>query len=94
MSRNYNCTVHLPLPEYGQVTAEVTYYFGFSGSYHQPPDSDEIVIRSIHSEDGKEIFLTDEEHETYYDLFLEPASVEASNYFNEIYNGANSPEEE
>lgn len=94
MSRGHNCTISLILPEYGQVTAEVTYYVGFSGSYHQPPDSDEIVIKSIQSQDGKEIILTDEEHEVYYDLFLGPAGAEFSNYFNEVYNGINSPEEE
>lgn len=94
MSRGHNFTISLILPKYGQVTAEVIYYIGFSGSYHQPPESDEIVIKSIRSQDGKEVVLTDGEHEIYYDLFLEPASVEASNYLDEIYNGINSPEEE
>lgn len=72
MGQNYS--ISLDLSSYGKVTAEVEYYIGHHGSYWEPPESDEVCVKSIQNQNGEEVFLTDEEHEEYYNLFVNAAS--------------------
>lgn len=84
--RGFNYTINLTLPNFGEVIAEVTYYLGFQGSYWEPPDSDEVTVNSIKNKDGVEIHLSDEECESYYDLFLYSVSISHSKFIEESYN--------
>ena len=83
MPRHYS--ISLDLPNYGKVTAEVDYYMGYPGSYWEPPDSDEVCVKKILNQSGEEISLTDEEHEEYYDLFLEASSGVHNSHMNSYY---------
>jgi hypothetical protein len=84
MPRHYS--ISLDLPNYGKVTAEVDYYMGYPGSYWEPADPDEILVKKIINQNGEEISLTDEKYEEYYDLFLE-ASFEVHNSHMNSYYG-------
>jgi len=85
MASSYDYTVKVTLPTYGEVTAEVQYHIGFSGSYWEPPDSDEILVKSLKNEAGEEINFSDEEWEEYYNLFLDKAGEAHSDRINEYY---------
>lgn len=84
--RGFNYTVNLTLPNLGEVTAEVTYCMGFPGSRWEPPDSDEVIVNKITSKSGVEILLSDEQLESFYDLFLEAGGEAHSNYLDASYN--------
>ena len=85
MPTAYNYTVSANLPKYGIVTADLEYFIGFSGSYWEPPDSDEILVRSLKNEAGEEINLSDEEWEEHYNLFLDKAGEAHSDRINQYY---------
>ena len=85
MPTGYNYIVSVDLPNYGKVTADLEYFIGFSGSYWEPPDSDEILVNSLKNESGEEINLSDEEWEEHYNLFLEKAGEVHSDRMNEYY---------
>lgn len=85
MPRSVDVTCTLTLPNYGEVTANLTYYAGFSGSYWEPPDADEVVINTI-TKGGETISITDDEMESFYGLFLEAGGIEYERGVNEFYN--------
>lgn len=85
MPTNYNYIVSVNLPKWGMVTADLQYFVGFSGSYWEPPDSDEIFVRFLKNEAGEEINLSDEEWEEHYNLFLEKAGETHSDAMNQYY---------
>jgi hypothetical protein len=78
-------SISLDLPNYGKVTAEVDYYMGYPGSYWEPPDADEILVKKILNQNGEEISLTDEKYEEYYDLFLEASFKVHNSHMNSHY---------
>lgn len=80
-----NYIVFVDLPQYGKVTADLQYFIGFSGSYWEPPDSDEVIVRSLKNESGEELNLSDEELEEHYSLFLDKAGEAHSDSMNEYY---------
>lgn len=80
-----NYIVSVDLPQYGKITADLQYFIGFSGSYWEPPDTDEILVNSLKNEYGEEINLSDEEWEDHYNLFLEKAGEAHSDRMNEYY---------
>lgn len=84
--RTHNYTVTLDLPNYGTVTAEITYGIGFSGSYWELPDSDEVIVNKIVNADGGEIQLSDSEYEEYYDLFLQAGGEIHSSYMDHVFD--------
>ena len=86
MSRSYGYAVALSLPRYGNVTADIQYYVGFSGSYWEPPDSDEVTVENVKDESGSPVALSDEEWEEFYELFLEAGGIAHSNAMNEYFN--------
>ena len=85
MARTYDYTISLDLPNYGKVTAVIDYHIGFSGSYWEPPDSDEVTVESLVDPAGVEIKLSDEEWEEFYPIFLEKGGEAHSNYMDEWY---------
>ncbi len=84
--RTHDYTVTLDLPNYGTVTAEITYGVGFSGSYWEPPDSDEVIVNKIVNADGREIQLSDSQYEEYYNLFLQAGGEIHSSYMDQVFN--------
>ena len=54
MGQNYS--ISLDLASYGKVTAEVEYYIGHHGSYWEPPESDEVCVKSIQNQNGIHFF--------------------------------------
>lgn len=86
MPRHYS--ISLDLPNYGKVTAEVDYYRGYPGSYWEPAEPDEILVKKIMNQNGEEISLTDEEYEEYYNLFLEASYdiYDSYDHVNSDYN--------
>jgi hypothetical protein len=80
-----NYIVSVDLPQYGKITADLQYFIGFSGSYWEPPDTDEILVNSLKNEYGEEINLSDEEWEDHYNLFLEKAGEAHSDRMNKYY---------
>jgi hypothetical protein len=85
MARSYDYTVKVTLPIYGEVTAEIQYHIGFSGSYWEPPDSDEVTVEALTNADGQKIDLSDDEWERFYDLFLTAGGEAHSSYMDEWY---------
>ncbi len=86
MSRSYDYSVTLSLPRYGTVTADLQYHVGFSGSYWEPPDSDEVTVESLKNESGVEIKLSDNEWEEFYELFLEAGGIAHSDHMNKVFS--------
>jgi hypothetical protein len=86
MANTYDYTIHFNLPSYGMVTAIIGYHIGFSGSYWEPPDSDEVTVESLVDATGNEVSLSDEEWEEYYPLFLEEGGKAHSDCMSQIYN--------
>ena len=86
MPRSYEYTINLNLPRYGEVAAEIQYHVGFSGSYWEPPDSDEVTVDSLKDSSGASIDLSDNEWEEFYDLFLEVGGAAHSDYMDEWYS--------
>jgi hypothetical protein len=85
MARSVDVTCTVTLPNYGEVIANLSYYVGFSGSYWEPPDTDEVVINTI-TKDGEVVNLTDDEEESFYGLFLEAGGIEYERGVNQFYN--------
>jgi len=85
MATAYNYTVSVDLPKYGIVTADLQYFIGFSGSYWEPPDTDEILVNSLKNNTGEEVSLSDKEWEEHYNLFLEKAGDAHYYSTNEYY---------
>lgn len=85
MARTYDYTIYLELPKYGKVKATIGYHIGFSGSYWEPPDSDEVTVESLTDLSDKSLVLSDEEWEEFYSLFLEEGGKAHSDYMDEWY---------
>ena len=85
MPANYNYIISVDLPNYGKITADIQYFLGFSGSYWEPPDEDEIIVNSIKNDAGEVVSLSDEEWEEHYNLFLERAGEAHSDRMNEYF---------
>lgn len=64
-------TVNLPI--IGEVTFLADYGEGRYPSYYSPPEPPELRVISIKDGSGCQVNLTDDQHEEYYDLFLEAA---------------------
>lgn len=61
------------LPNIGEVVFLADYGEGHYGSYHSPPEPPEVNVLHIKDGSGCQVELSDEQHEEYYDLFLEAA---------------------
>ncbi len=86
MAKSYDYTVKMDLPEIGSVTVDATYHVGFSGSYWEPPDSDEVSIHKIVAESGVEVKVSDEYYESHYDLFLTVVGEAHSKVMDDYFN--------
>ena len=86
-------TVNLPI--IGEATFLADYGEGFAGSYWNPPEPPEVNVISIKDALGCQVNLTDDQHEEYYDLFLEAADEKYQDLIVSYYDTyANSLEED